>query len=126
MSLSESNMKIMRVEEHPTDLATDKVARPAALVEAPYFGLMDSPGAASRPRNHHRPTTMALPAALEPDADIGDGRIKHLDEQGIQMQVVSYGSLAPLASVGQAVGFTSDTLDGPHNLPASQGRKELP
>ena len=73
---------------------------------------MDSPDAASRPRNDHRPTMVALPAALELDADIGDGRIKHLDEQGIQMQVVSYGSLAQLASVGQAVAFTADTLDG--------------
>src|ERR1700722_5716365 len=126
MSHSESNMKIIRVEEHPTDLATDKAARPAVLGEAPYFGLMDSPDAASRPRNHPRPTMMALTAARELDADVGDGRIKHLDEQGIQMQVVSYGSLAQLASVGQAVAFTADTLDGPHNLPARPGRKELP
>lgn len=55
---------------------------------------------------------VALPAVLELDADIGDGRIKHLDEQGVQMQVVSYGSPAKLASVGQAVAFTADTLDG--------------
>ena len=73
---------------------------------------MGSPDAASWPRNDHRPTMVALPAALELDADIGDGRIKHLDEQGIQMRVVSYGSLARLASVGQAVVLTADTLDG--------------
>jgi hypothetical protein len=40
--------------------------------------------------------------------------------------VVSYGSLAQLASVGQAVAFTADTLNGPHNLPARPGWKELP
>ena len=119
-------MKIICVEEHPADLATDKVARSAVLGEAPYFGLMASPDAASRPRDHHRLTMMALPAALELDADIGDNRIKHLDEHGIQMQFASYGSLAQLASVGQAVAFTADTLDGAYNLPARPGRKELP
>jgi uncharacterized protein len=99
-------MKIICVEEHAIDPATDKAARPAVLGEAPYFGLMDSPRAASRPRNGHRPTMVALPEALELAADIGDGRIKHMDEQGIQMQVVSYGSLAWLAPAGQAVAFT--------------------
>jgi hypothetical protein len=78
-------MKIICVEEHPTDPATDKAARPAVLGKAPHFGLMDSHDAASRPRNHHRPTMMALP---------------------------EYGPLAQLASVRQAVAFTADTLDG--------------
>jgi hypothetical protein len=55
-------MKIICVEEHPTDLVADKAARPAVLGEAPYSGLTDSHDAASRPRNHHRPTMMALPA----------------------------------------------------------------
>jgi predicted TIM-barrel fold metal-dependent hydrolase len=99
-------MKIICVEEHAIDPATDKAARPAALDEAPYFGLMDSPAAASTPRNDHRPTMVALPEALELAADIGDGRIKHMDEHGIQMQVVSYGSLAQLVPVGQAVALT--------------------
>ncbi len=99
-------MKVICVEEHAIDPATDMAARPAVLDEAPYFGLMDSPDAASRPRNDHRPTMVALPEALELAADIGDGRIKHMDEQGIQMQVVSYGSLAQLAPAAQAVALT--------------------
>jgi hypothetical protein len=41
-------MKIICVEEHAIDPATDKAARPAVLDEALYFGLMDSPNAASR------------------------------------------------------------------------------
>ena len=73
-------MKIICVEEHAIDPAIDKAARPAVLYEAPYFGLMDSPAAASTPRNNHRPTMVALPEALELAADIGDGRIKHMDE----------------------------------------------
>jgi hypothetical protein len=59
--LPETNMKIICVEEHAIDPATDKAARPAVLGEAPYFGLMDSPAAASTPRNDHRPTMVALP-----------------------------------------------------------------
>jgi hypothetical protein len=45
----DTNMKIIcveEVEEHATDSATDKAARPAVLREAPYFGLLDSPDAA--------------------------------------------------------------------------------
>ncbi len=40
-------MKIICVEDHAIDPATDKAARPAVLDEAPYFGLMDSPNAAA-------------------------------------------------------------------------------
>jgi uncharacterized protein len=50
----DTNMKIIcveEVEEHATDSATDKAARPAAPREAPYFGLLDSPDAAPGPRN---------------------------------------------------------------------------
>ena len=85
---------------------TDEAARPAILDEVPYFGLMDSPNAASAPRNDHRPTMLTLPEALKLAADIGDGRIKHMDEHGIQMQVVSYGSLAQLTPGDQAMALT--------------------
>ena len=70
---------------------------------------MVSPDAASRPRNDHRPTMVALLEAFELDVDIGDDRIKHVDEQGAPDAGRSYGSLVP---VGQAVAFTADTLDG--------------
>ena len=102
----DTSMKIICVEEHATDPATDKAARPAVLREAPYFGLIDSPDAVSRPRNDHWPMMVALPEALELAADLGAGRIKHMGEQGIQMQLVSYGSLAQLAPAGQAVALT--------------------
>jgi hypothetical protein len=41
-------MKIICVEEHAIDPATDRAARLGVLDEAPYFGLMDSPDAVSR------------------------------------------------------------------------------
>jgi hypothetical protein len=108
MSHSESNMKIICVEEHPTDPAADKAARPAVLGEAPYSGLTDSHDAASRPRNHHRPTMMALPeCGYRRRPDQAPGRARHPDAGRM-----SYGPLAQLASVRQAVAFTADTLDG--------------
>ena len=61
---------------------------------------MVSPDAASRPRNDHRPTMVALLEALELDVDIGDDRIKHVDEQGAPDAGRWRGSLVP---VGQAV-----------------------
>jgi hypothetical protein len=38
--------------------------------------------------------------------DIGEGRIKAMDEEGIQMQVVSYGNPAQLAPANQAASLT--------------------
>ena len=46
-------MKIICAEEHAIDPATDKVAQPAVLDEAPYFGLIDSPNAAFREKFAH-------------------------------------------------------------------------
>ena len=99
-------MRLICIEEHATDAAIDKAARPGILAEAPYFGLMDTANAASAPRTPHRPTMVALPEALELAADLGDGRIKHMDEQGIDMQVVSFGSIAQLAPPDQSVALT--------------------
>jgi predicted TIM-barrel fold metal-dependent hydrolase len=99
-------MRLICIEEHATDAAIDKAARPGILAEAPYFGLMDTANAASAPRTPHRPTMVALPEALELAADLGDGRIKHMDEQGIDMQVVSFGSIAQLAPADQSVALT--------------------
>jgi uncharacterized protein len=104
-------MKIVCIEEHAIDPAIDKAARPALMAQAPYAGLLDSASVASRPRNSHRPTVVALPEALELAADLGDGRIKNMDEQGIQMQVVSYASAAQLAPADQAVAFTRAAND---------------
>jgi uncharacterized protein len=99
-------MKIICVEEHAIDPAISRAAQPALTAEAPYFALIDSPNAASRPRNSHRPTMVALPEAIELATDIGEGRIKDMDEQGIQVQVVSWGSPAQFAPAEQAVALT--------------------
>ncbi len=99
-------MKMICVEEHAIDQATAQAAQPALMQEAPYFGLMDSADAASRPRNSHRPTLVVQREALELAVDIGGGRIKKMDEQGVQMQVMSYAMPAQLAPAAEAVSLT--------------------
>jgi uncharacterized protein len=104
----ETTMKIICIEEHTIDPATDRAARPAIQREAPYFDRIGSASAASVPRNTHRPTMVALAEARELGADIGAGRIKRMDEHGIDMQVLSYGALAQFAPSDQVVALTQD------------------
>jgi uncharacterized protein len=99
-------MKMICIEEHAIHPATAEAAQPALMREAPYFGLVDSADAASRPRNSHRPTLVVQQEALALAADIGDGRIKKMDDQGIQVQVMSYAMPAQLAPADQAVALT--------------------
>jgi predicted TIM-barrel fold metal-dependent hydrolase len=106
-------MKIICVEEHATDPATDKAARPAVLGEAPYFGLMDSPRAASRPRNDHRPTMVALPEALELAADIGDGRIKQAAAAELHRSVTQLGLKGVLLMGRPGARFLDDPAYAP-------------
>lgn len=70
------------------------------MAEAPYAGLVDSANVASRPHDNHRPAVVAMPEALALGADLGEGRFKNMDAQGIQMQVVSWAN--PLPTVQQA------------------------
>jgi hypothetical protein len=81
---------------------------------------MVSPDAASRPRNDHRPTMVALLEALELDVDIGDDRIKHVDEQGVQMQVVRTARSSRPARLSRS---RRTRWTGPHLLPARSDRR---
>jgi hypothetical protein len=81
---------------------------------------MVSPDAASRPRNDHRPTMVALLEAGELDADIGDDRSSTRTSQELQMQVVG-----PARSSGSA-GLSRSRRTrwtGPDLLPARSGRR---
>jgi hypothetical protein len=102
-------VKIICIEEHTIDPATNAATRPAIQREAPYFALIGS--TASKPRDNHRPTPVAMAQARELGADIGAGRIKHMDEHGIDLQVLSYGSLPQFAPPGQVVALTRGAND---------------
>ena len=103
-------MKIICVEEHTVDREMAKAAAPALLDEAPYMTtLLNS--AAPWPRGSGRPTTVSMPEAEELAVDLGEGRIKAMDEHGIDMQVVSYSTPAQLAPSEQAVALTRAAND---------------
>jgi predicted TIM-barrel fold metal-dependent hydrolase len=94
-------MKIICVEEHTVDTEIAKAALPSLLEEAPYMALQSS--ADSEPRNGRRPARVSMKDAVVLGADLGDGRIKEMDAQGIQMQIVSYTSPIHLVPVDRAV-----------------------
>jgi uncharacterized protein len=103
-------MKLICVEEHTIDTATDMAARAVVMEQAPYMGLMDSANAAV-PRNSHRPTMVVLQEALELAADTGDGRIAHMDAEGVEMQVLSYASPVQFAPSDQAAALAQSAND---------------
>ena len=96
-------MKIICIEEHAIDLQILEAAQPALEREAPYIGLQSS---VSRPRLGSRPSAVTMKEAVELGTDIGEGRIKEMDEHGIQMQVVSWVSPAQLVPADQAIPLT--------------------
>lgn len=95
-------MKIICVEEHTIDLEMAKAAAPALQREAPYMGDQLN-SQASWPRDSGRPTSVSMREALGLAVDLGEGRIKAMDEHGIQMQVLSNTTPAQLTPLDRAV-----------------------
>jgi uncharacterized protein len=104
-------MKIICIEEHAVDLDIGKAAQPALLEQAPYMAHQSSSNSASRPRDPHRPTRVTMKEAVTLATDLGAGRIKEMDAQGIQMQLVSYTTPAQLAPGAEAVALTRAAND---------------
>jgi predicted TIM-barrel fold metal-dependent hydrolase len=103
-------MRLICVEEHTVDREMAKAAAPALLREAPYMSAQQD-AEAPWPRGSGHPTVVSMREADELAADLGEGRIKHMDEHGIQMQVVSYTTPAQLAPPDQAVALTRAAND---------------
>jgi predicted TIM-barrel fold metal-dependent hydrolase len=101
-------MKIITIEEHAIDLEIVKGAQPALQHEAPYIGLQSS---LPRPRHANRPSAVTMKEAIELGTDLGEGRIRHMDEHGIQMQVLSWVSPAQLAPADQVLQLTRAAND---------------
>ena len=92
-------MRLICVEEHTVDQAITEAARPTMERDAPYVRLQN---ATTAPHNELRPSMRPMPEALRLAADLGEGRIRQMDEHGIDMQIVSYSSPAQLAPVALA------------------------
>jgi len=81
-------VKLICIEEHTVYPAIMEAARPALQLEAPFLPLQSSPGAITA----DRPAVIELARAIKLGMDLGDGRIRDMDEHGIDMQLVSYSS----------------------------------
>jgi uncharacterized protein len=98
-------MKIICIEEHAADAEIGKVTGPLLMKEAPYMAFSCTENVV-KPYNPHKPMHRTLKEASMLASDIGVDRIRAMDEEGIQMQVVSYGNPAQLAPANQAVSLT--------------------
>jgi uncharacterized protein len=99
-------MKIICVEEHAVDPGLAQASAATILSEAPYMRLCCTPNAASRPRDPQYPTLLSFDDANALGVDLGEARIKTMDEHRVDMQVVSIGNPAQLAPRDEAVALT--------------------
>ena len=104
-------MRLICIEEHTVDAAITRAAQPALDREAPYMRLQSSPDASSGARSADRPSIVEMGEAVRLGADLGEGRLRAMDEHGIDMQIVSYSSPAQLAPEDRAVELTRAAND---------------
>jgi predicted TIM-barrel fold metal-dependent hydrolase len=104
-------MKLICIEEHAVDGAIAQSAQRTLRREAPYMGLQSSPTAVAHPRPSDRPGLVLLDEAIALASDLGDDRIKNMDEHDIDMQIVSYNSPGQLVPSDQAVALTRAAND---------------
>jgi uncharacterized protein len=97
-------VKLICIEEHAIDPAIARAAQPALHREAPYMSLQNSHSVAPSPGD--RPSMVEMTEAVKLGTDLGEGRIRRMDEHGIDVQVVSYSTPAQLAPQEQAVTVT--------------------
>jgi uncharacterized protein len=95
-------VKLICIEEHAIDPAIERAAQPAVQREAPYLGLQNTRNVAAQPGTGDRPSLVEMAKAITLGTDLGDGRIRNMDEHGIDMQVMSYSSPAQLVPASQA------------------------
>lgn len=104
-------MKLICIEEHAVDQAIVTAARSTMEREAPYMGSQSSLNTAADPGSGQRPAVRDMRAAVRLAEDLGAGRLRNMDEHGIDLQVVSYASPAQLAPAHQAVPLTRAAND---------------
>ncbi len=104
-------MKLICVEEHAIDPAIAQAAQAAVLRDSPYIELQYARDSAAQPSTEGRPSVVQFADALSLGADLGDGRVRDMDQHGIDMQVVSYSSPAQFAPPEQAAALAAAAND---------------
>jgi uncharacterized protein len=98
-----SMLKIICIEEHANDPGIGMAAAPAMMKQAPYMELCQPERVAVTPRNPHRPGQVPMTQAVALANEIGEVRLRAMDEQAIAMQVISLGQPTQLVPADRAI-----------------------
>ncbi|GAA3089295.1 amidohydrolase family protein [Nonomuraea salmonea] len=82
-------MTLICIEEHAVDPVIAAAAGPAIARETPYMRLQSRSDSPVRPGPGRRPA-VDIDEAFELGADLGEGRVRLMDEHGIDLQIVSW------------------------------------
>ncbi|WP_290060757.1 amidohydrolase family protein [Amycolatopsis solani] len=103
-------MTLICVEEHAIDQPIAEAAGPVLAAEAPYLRMQSSSSAPVRRGPGRRPA-VELQEALRRGADLGEERIRRMDEHGIDRQIVSWTSPIQLVPADKAIGLCRSAND---------------
>jgi predicted TIM-barrel fold metal-dependent hydrolase len=103
-------MRLICIEEHAIDPAIMRAAQSTMDRDAPYMRTQSSANAAAA-RDERGQHVVDLAVATKMGVELGAGRLRDMDEHGIDMQIVSYSSPAQLAPPEQAVALTTAAND---------------
>ncbi|QWF84904.1 amidohydrolase family protein [Amycolatopsis sp. CA-230715] len=104
-------MRLICIEEHAVDPEIMRAAKSTMDRDAPYLRAQSSANAAAPNGDGRGQRVVDLAVANRMGVDLGAGRLRDMDEHGIDMQIVSYTSPAQLAPPEQAVALTTTAND---------------
>lgn len=106
-------MRLIAIEEHHIDPAIDLAAKPLMDEEAPYFKFKNfsASGGGYGARNKQRPVQQSDKEIFPLAVDLGELRIRTMDEHGIDVQVVSNNSPIQLVPKSHGPAMARDVND---------------
>ncbi len=104
-------MKIICIEEHAVDEDIMRMTGAAVIREVPFMPFAFTKNTPALERNSSRPIVLNIKEASELALDMGAGRIKDMDAEGIHMQVLSYSSPIQLAPPDKAYSLARNAND---------------
>ncbi|MBY8860364.1 amidohydrolase family protein [Nocardia sp. CA2R105] len=103
-------MTLICIEEHAIDQSIAAAAGPVLAREAPYM-RMQSSSSSPVPQGPGRRPAVDIAEALRLGNDLGPGRIRRMDEHGIDMQIVSWTSPIQLVPEAEAIDLCRSAND---------------
>jgi predicted TIM-barrel fold metal-dependent hydrolase len=103
-------MTLICIEEHAVDQAIAEAAGPILAREASYMRAQSSSSSPVRPGPGRRPA-VDIHEAVRLGADLGQDRIRRMDEHGIDLQIVSWTSPIQLVPGDRAIALCRSVND---------------